>query len=127
MLQQSWRRTVNWCNPPFALIPRVMATLRAQKASAAVVVPVGVKKRWSAEVRQGAAGVMQIMRFDPKLPGNKSSGLPPDIPAFKHDYAVVFLDFSTSPPNKAFCSAVSAESFPPGYSSSPTYSRLPTM
>ena len=98
MLQQSWRRRVCWCNAPFALLPRVFALLRAQKASAAVVVPLGTKANYGALVGAKTQGVRYAFTFrpsracwDPASPASSS--------VFSGDYAVLFLDFRSRSPS----------------------------
>ena len=48
---QDWSRSRNYCNPPFDLIGRVVATIREQKAWAVVVFPVWPKQPWFGELR----------------------------------------------------------------------------
>ena len=94
MLQQSWRCKVNWCNPPFALIPRVLALLREQQACAAVVVPRGENSErtpWVRSLRLQTASLLKVLAVD------------------QHT-SVLFLDFSSHPPARAFIDSPSAES-----------------
>ena len=111
MFQADWRHTVNWCNPPFALIPRVLALLRAQRAVAAVLLPLGNRAWWQRHVTRGSQGVLQRFTFDPNKPEFRSAGLPPDSAPYANRYAVVFFDFSPFPPNRKFVAAPSVESF----------------
>ena len=95
MLQQVWFGKVVWCNPPFPLLPRVFALLRAQQACAAVVVPLGVRQAWSRTVTEGAPGVLHVLEFD----------------AVKR-LAVVFVDYGPSPPSSDFHDDPSVEELP---------------
>lgn len=124
MFQCDWEQTVNWCNPPFALIPRVLALIRAQRACAAVVVPVGRKAWWAKRAQRGAYGVMRVLQFDPNRPAYRSSGTADNKRNYSQNYAVVFFDFSQAPPRHNFCSAPSAESFTHKVCTTPTYSLL---
>ena len=124
MFQQSWRGTVNWCNPPFALVPRVLALLKAQKACAAVMLPLGNNAWWQTRVVMGAPGVLKVFKFDPNLAEHKSGGLSVDSKPYTKAYAVVFFDFSTSPPSRAFCDAPSAQFQSRGVHEVMRYSRL---
>ena len=110
MFQADWRHTVNWCNPPFALIPRVLALLRAQKAVAAVLLPLGSRAWWQRQVGRGAPGVLQRFTFNPNKPEFRSAGLPPASRPYSNRYAVVFFDFSPFPPKKQFVATPSVES-----------------
>ena len=94
MLQQDWRGRVNWCNPPFALLPRVFALLRAQQACAAVLALYDSTARWFHTLRLHARNVLHVERF--AIAGKKM--------------AVFFVDFAASPPSKAFVNRICAES-----------------
>ena len=96
MLQQSWRRRVCWCNAPFALLPRVFALLRAQKACAAVVVPLGTKANYGSMVGAKNQGIRYAFTFRPSRAcwSPKSSSLS----VFSNDYAVLFVDFRERAP-----------------------------
>ena len=94
MLQQSWGQKVNWCNPPFAVIARVLALLREQQACAAVVVPRGENSAstpWVRSLRLRQASLLEEMPVDKNT-------------------SVLFLDFSSHPPASAFIDSPSAES-----------------
>ena len=125
MFQRDWRHTVNWCNPPFTLIPRILALLRAQKASAAVMLPLGTKAWWQSHATMGAEGVLHVFKFDPNTPDHISTGLSLGSKPFSKQYAVVFFDFAASPPSKTFCDAPSAQlAICPTESHTQRYSRL---
>ena len=109
MLQQDWSRRVHWCNPPFVLIPRVLALLRAQRACAAVVIPNGRKAAWARLVQRGAAGVIARFDYDPQDLRYASTPAPPETSPYRHTFAVVFFDFSRQPPSSSFYDCVSAE------------------
>ena len=110
MFQQRWSDKVCWCNPPFALIPRVLALLKAQRACAAVVVPLGTRANYGKLRGARGTGVVFSFTFSPTLanwPGNSESAS-----VFRHDYAVLYFDFAT--PSRVFCDLPSAESLPKG-------------
>ena len=92
MLEQVWVGKVVWCNPPFPLLPRVFALLRAQQACAAVLIPLKARKAWSRTVVEGAPGVLHVLEFD-----------------FKRQLAVVFVDYGRNPPSANFHDDPSAE------------------
>jgi hypothetical protein len=46
LAQSDWGQHNNWCNPPFGLIPTLVAVLRKFKASATVVVPYWPSRPW---------------------------------------------------------------------------------
>ena len=63
MFAQRWDNTVNWCNPPFVLIGRIISLLRARKATAAVVKPVGTSHWWSPMIDIRVPVVLAVMRL----------------------------------------------------------------
>jgi hypothetical protein len=65
--------------------------LRAQRATAAVVVPRGSDARWAAWARPGAEGVVRVWHFDPRRREFAMRALtaPQSYPS---GYAVVFID-----------------------------------
>ena len=93
-LAQNWRGFVNWCNPPFVLVSKVFALLRAQRAVAAMVVPLNAKQQWSEWALPGAEGVVDCFVFDPTSARLHMVGAPPC--SYHSGFAVVFLDFRTS-------------------------------
>ena len=110
MFQQNWGNKVCWCNPPFALIPRVLALIKAQCACAAVVVPLGTRAGYGKLRSSSGSGVIFSFTFCPTLanwpqPSESAS-------VFRHDYAVLFFDFANPP--HAFYDLTSAESLPRG-------------
>ena len=110
MFQQRWNGKVCWCNPPFALIPRVMALLKAQCACAAVVVPLGTKAHYGKLRGARGSGVRYSFTFCPSLANWQQSAVSSS--SFRHNYAVLFFDF-TAPPH-AFVNLPSAEALPEG-------------
>jgi hypothetical protein len=104
-LAQEWRGFVNWCNPPFVMLTKVFSLLRAQRATAAVVVPLRAKQRWSPWIRPGASGVVGRFEFDPSSPAFRMSGAPPC--SYRSGFAVIFLDFRVG--DSPFVSSPSAE------------------
>ena len=103
MFQQDWSRTVNWCNPPFALIPRVISLLQAQRASAVMLAPMGRKAVWARQLTIDAPGVRKLWRFDP--PRGPAGHI------YYAGYAILLFDFSSHPPRSTFDDLPSAESF----------------
>ena len=95
MLQQSWKGMLAWCNPPFAILPRVVALLVRQKACVALVVPRGdTDALWMRILRSYWSGVRHVWHADDSRD-------------------VFFLDFADCPPSSKFSPLPSAESFPP--------------
>ena len=99
MLQQSWRRKVCWCNPPFPLLPRVTALMRAQRASGAVIAPARGEITRLAGLQRGAQGV--VCAFDFNLDGARDRRL-----------TVFFLDFRPSQHPPSFHDCISAGDIP---------------
>jgi hypothetical protein len=94
-LAQDWSGMVGWCNPPFALLERIICLLRTQRATAAVVVPLKSKARWSRWAQEGAEGVIKVWPFDPQRRGFRMLGRSAP-QTYSSGYAVVFFDFRTS-------------------------------
>ena len=91
-LAQTWHGVVAWANPPFALAERIICLLRQQRATAAVVLPVGARRRWSPWAKMGAPGVLKVWTFDPTEPQFRMrGGLRPQ--PYRSGFAVVFFDF----------------------------------
>ncbi|KAK3272017.1 hypothetical protein CYMTET_19662 [Cymbomonas tetramitiformis] len=44
--QTDWREHVNWCNPPFRMIGRLLLFLQAERAAASIVAPVWTFQPW---------------------------------------------------------------------------------
>ena len=89
MFKQNWRRLVNWCNPPFALLGRVLRLIRTQQVRAAVVFPARSCSWWSADARQGADGVVHILTFRSPMLRSDGSG-----PLRARPCNIVFFDFA---------------------------------
>ena len=106
MFQQRWSSKVCWCNPPFALIPRVVALLKAQCACAAVVVPLGTKMNYGRQARLHGSGVRFMFSFSSELANWRPAGPAKNLSVGKR-YAVLFFDF-VDPPH-AFINLPSAE------------------
>ena len=127
MFQQLWVGRVVWCNPPFALLPRVFALMRAQKACGAVVVPLGSRRPWRQLVRLGAPGVLRRFVFDPSAAAGRlgsassSSSECASREPYRDAYAVVFVDYSAAPPSTNFYDEPSAESLGLGVEGSVDY------
>ena len=110
MFQQRWNHKVCWCNPPFAIIPRVLVLLKAQRACAAVVVPLGTRAEYGKLRGARGSGVRFSFTFSPVLANwCQSSG---SVSTFRHNYAVLFFDFADPP--HAFRDLPSAEALPRG-------------
>ena len=91
MLKQDWRGLVNWCNPPFSLIGRVLRLIRTQGARAALVLPASSSSWWSADVCMGSPGVLHVMPFRSRMLRSDGSG-----PLALRRFRIVFFDFSAS-------------------------------
>ena len=104
MFAQRWNNTVNWCNPPFVLIGRIISLLRAQRATAAVVMPVGTSHWWSPMIDIRVPVVLAVMRlyasdmWSRVLDASKRRRRRPT----ECLAAIVFFDFSVDPPAKSF-------------------------
>jgi len=44
--QTDWREHINWCNPPFRMIGRLLLFLQAERAAASIVAPVWTFQPW---------------------------------------------------------------------------------
>ena len=106
MFQQRWNGKVCWCNPPFPLIPRVVALLKAQHACAAVVVPLGTSVDYGRLATRHGSGVRFMFSFRAGLANWRPAG-PAKKPPPGRRYAVFFFDF-VDPPH-AFIDLPSAE------------------
>lgn len=107
MFSQDWRATVNWCNPPFTVIPRVISLLRDQRATAAVVMPLGADKWWSSLINDKLPVVQRVMRLQASDVWQKKV-LPRRARRRQHSphakMAIVFFDFGRRPPSTTFSS-----------------------
>ena len=113
MFAQDWSATTNWCNPPFAVIPRVLSLLRAQRATAAVVMPLGAGKWWSPMIDERLPVVQAIIPL--ARASIKASSL-----------AIVFFDFGYNPPTRRFRHlGPTAEALPRHPAPPKTFLRLP--
>ena len=50
----AWRRELNWCNPPWELLPRLVQKLRNSGAAAIVLAPYWPSSSWMLELREMA-------------------------------------------------------------------------
>jgi len=105
MLQQNWRGWVNWCNPPFALLPRIIALVREQQACVAILVPCDMEAVWMRNLCVSSRHILRVWEFRPGA-------------------AIMFLDFSSRPPSSTFKDGRSAESFNVRAGTSRIYSSL---
>ena len=108
MLQQIWRGKVCWCNPPFPLLPRVAALVRAQRACVAVVAPLSSKVARLAGIARGKPDVVGFFMI--KLPGLPVAAAQAPL---RRRLAVFFLDCRSSKTPSSFHDIPSAESFLP--------------
>ena len=111
MFAQYWGATVNWCNPPFVVIPRVISLLRSQKATAAVVMPTGKSEWWSDLIDERVPVVQAVLHLNSgdlyNTRGERSDVSKTSRPKRG---AIVFFDFGTKPPTRNFRStALSAD------------------
>ena len=102
MFSQNWRNTVNWCNPPFVVIPRVISLLRAQRATAAVVVPADRPNWWSAMTDDRMPVVQAVLHLQPHDMWGVQSGRRARQSKRPVKANIVFFDFSLSPPARVF-------------------------
>ena len=111
MFAQYWGATVNWCNPPFVVIPRVIALLRSQKATAAVVMPTGGSEWWSDLIDERVPVVQAVLHlYSGDLRGKKRGRSNVSRASRPNHGAIVFFDFGTRPPTRSFRStALSAD------------------
>ena len=109
MLQQDWTGLVNWCNPPFSLLPRVVALVQAQGAVAAVLAPHDPSARWFRKLRACTGCVLYV------LPVSVVAG---------RSHAVFFLDFTKNPPSSSFKDYASAEDLAKPLTSPPSFHSL---
>ena len=92
-LRQQWSGWVNFCNPPFCLLGRLLVLIERQQAVAAIVVPLGARQEWSAKVARDARGVVARLVYRPADPGLSMQGPGGERSAsYKGEYAVVFFD-----------------------------------
>ena len=83
-----WLGCIVWAYPPFALIPRLLAAFRNQKARGALVFPRKSKRFWASQLRTGSEGILKIIHFDaPLLPGRS---------VYHAGFSVAMVDFSTT-------------------------------
>lgn len=108
MFQQRWTHKVCWCNPPFPLIPRVIALLKAQRASAAVIVPLGTNMSYENLIGDRHYGTIFSFTFPPALANWQRDASRTVKCSYK--YAVLFFDFGTPP--HVFVNLPSAERLP---------------
>ena len=94
MFRQQWHPFINWCNPPFAMLGRILALLRTQKARAALVVPVYSIEWWFMQFSQHMPHVRHTLRSGPITAANTMRW--PNGSALKNcvQYKIVFVDFS---------------------------------
>ena len=110
-LRQQWVGFVNFCNPPFCLLDRILVLIERQQAVAAVVVPLRTMRPWSHKVLASARGVAARLLYRPggagltmQGPGGERSA------AYNGEYAIVFFDFRPSGVDRSgFRTAVTAE------------------
>ena len=71
---QRWKGELNWINPPWALIGRVLAKLRAEQAEAILTVPYWTSQYWWPELTEMAVDhIYYPPRPDLFLPGDRGS------------------------------------------------------
>ena len=106
MFAQDWSTTTNWCNPPFAVIPRVLSLLRAQRATAAVVLPLQRDKWWSSLVDNRLPVVQAVMPLEASDVRRPNTSAPRGVhrrhSSAPSKLAVVLFDFGRNPPSRVF-------------------------
>jgi hypothetical protein len=110
-LRQQWTGFVNFCNPPFCLLGRVLVLIERQQGVAAVVVPLETRQPWSHKVLPDARGVVARVLYRPGKPGLAMQGPGGEkSAAYNGEYAIVFFDFRPRGVDRSgFRTAVTAE------------------
>ena len=79
-LQKSWEGGLNWCNPPFSLLDRVVAKIFKERPEVVVVVPDWQRMTWFQKLREAAsrqtfrASGLRIFEIDGKSVGQTRWG-----------------------------------------------------
>ena len=109
MLQQSWRHMVCWCNPPFILLPRVVALMRAQQVCGAVVAPCNEQVSALAGLSSAQHWVRGTFDFnyDQRVDASKVN-----VTIKSQKLRVFFVDFRQSTHPSSFIDRPAADSFP---------------
>lgn len=107
-LAQRWDGEVNWVNPPFSMVERVYALVRAQQAVAALVVPRD-DRRWRNIFRREATGVVHRWDIKGGDPRCQMVGGTETIPPSRRGLSVVFLDFRRGPATRPLRRQAGAE------------------
>ena len=96
MFQQDWSPLINWCNPPFALLGRVLSLLRRQGVRAALVIPQHSTAWWRAQCLPGLPHVRHVWHSGPITDINVMRC--PNGSPLRHmrPYAIAFLDFTSA-------------------------------
>ena len=79
-LQKSWQGGLNWCNPPFSLLDRVVTKILEERPEIVVVVPDWQRMSWFQRLREAAsrqtfrAGGFRVFEIDGKSAGQTRWG-----------------------------------------------------
>ena len=94
MFRQDWSQLINWCNPPFHLIGRILSLLKRQRARAAIVVPTHSMMWWHAHLHSDSPNVSGVLHSGP-IGADNIMRWPNGAPlAGCKPYRIVFLDFA---------------------------------
>ena len=130
MFAQDWSSTTNWCNPPFAVIPRVLALLRAQRATAAVLLPLDADEWWSAlvDTRVPVVQAVLVLRSADVIARGQVAHVRVSCNRTSPKrFAIVFFDFGRAPPSRSFHhNGPAAESLPNRLCPPKTFLRMHT-
>lgn len=77
---QFWQKEVNWANPPFSMIHRVLRHVRAQGAETLIVVPVWPQCEWYWELADMADDVVVLPEGEPLFVSGRSGSEEPAPP-----------------------------------------------
>ena len=111
MFNQSWSGYVNWCNPPFFLIGRILRLLQRQYARAALVIPHISSHWWDKFLIPSAPFVKHVWTSGSISARNAMRWPDGSRLATTLPYDIYFLDFS-EPGKSAIKADISAERLP---------------
>jgi hypothetical protein len=111
MLQQDWTQLINWCNPPFDLVGRVLRLIRTQHTRAAVVTPAVSSAWWFQLTHLGCPGIKKILHSGKINQHNAMRWSGETNTMATQRYRIIFFDFTTEDKSAIF-PYVSAERLP---------------
>ena len=110
MLQQNWTSMVCWCNPPFPLLPRIVALMRAQQVCGAVVAPPDDQVSTLAGLTTGQKWIADMFDFKYVQRVDVTDG---EVNKLCRKLRVFFVDFRLSKHPSSFSDRPAADSFLP--------------